>query len=179
MPRLMIHVEGQTEEQFIKNLVMPYLYGIGYESVSVRILGNARLKLNRGGIQSWERVKNDIIKQLRTDRNCYSAIMVDYIGLFCLNKNHTTHNFPGKVLGYMVQAMPILGSVNAGNDLKEVVEEAGAGYIVEAGDDKAFLEKAVLLLDDENRKEIALKARGLLKDRFSLEKVSSGVLRVL
>jgi hypothetical protein len=81
MPRLMIHVEGQTEEQFIKNLVMPYLYGLGYESVSVRILGNARLKLNRGGIQSWERVKNDIIKQLRTDRNCYSAIMVDYYGM--------------------------------------------------------------------------------------------------
>lgn len=32
------------------------------------------------------------------------------IGLFSLHKDHVTHNFPGKLLGYMVQQKPILGS---------------------------------------------------------------------
>ena len=49
------------------------------------------------------------------------------VGLFTLHKDHTTHNFPGKLLGYMVQRLPILGSINKGNDLKEIVENANAG----------------------------------------------------
>ena len=32
------------------------------------------------------------------------------IGLFSLSKAHTAHNFPGKLLGYMVESKPILGS---------------------------------------------------------------------
>ncbi|WP_160317817.1 glycosyltransferase, partial [Erwinia billingiae] len=41
------------------------------------------------------------------------------VGLFTLNKHHKSHNFPGKILGYMVNNVPILGSVNQGNDLEE------------------------------------------------------------
>jgi len=59
----------------------------------------------------------------------YKAVLkcVD-IGLFSLARNHSIHNFPGKLLGYMANKLPILGSVNEGNDLKDVVSQAGAGF---------------------------------------------------
>ena len=30
MTRLLVHVEGQTEEQFVNDLLAPYLYDFGY-----------------------------------------------------------------------------------------------------------------------------------------------------
>ncbi len=91
------------------------------------------------------------------------------VGLFTLHKNHSTHNFPGKLLGYMVQGLPILGSINKGNDLKEIIEKAGAGLITVNGEDEIFYQNALKLLDGENRKRMGEAARLLLKDVFSVE----------
>jgi hypothetical protein len=33
MSRLLIHVEGQTEEAFVNDVLAPHLYGRGYEKV--------------------------------------------------------------------------------------------------------------------------------------------------
>ena len=68
------------------------------------------------------------------------------VGLFTLHKEHSTHNFPGKLLGYMVQELPILGSINEGNDLKEIVEEARAGLVTVNGEDKALYENTLKLM---------------------------------
>lgn len=54
---------------------------VGYESVSARILGNARLRRLRGGIRPWPPVKKDIINHLRQDHGCLATTMVDYYGL--------------------------------------------------------------------------------------------------
>ncbi|TGK24539.1 glycosyltransferase WbuB [Leptospira yasudae] len=98
------------------------------------------------------------------------------IGLFTLHKEHQTHNFPGKVLGYMVQGMPILGCVNPGNDLKEIIEEADAGLVTVSGDDETFKENAIRLLDLNVRRSMGENAKTLLEDRFS---VSSAVTKIL
>ncbi|MBZ5531020.1 MAG: DUF4276 family protein [Acidobacteriia bacterium] len=81
MPRLLIHVEGQTEEDFVNVVLRDYLMHVGYESVSARILGNARLRRLRGGIRPWPPVKKDIINHLRQDHGCLATTMVDYYGL--------------------------------------------------------------------------------------------------
>lgn len=98
------------------------------------------------------------------------------IGLFTLHKDHTTHNFPGKLLGYMVQQLPILGSINKGNDLKEIVENANAGLITINGEDESFLENALKLLDDGYRKKIGDNANKLLCSTFSVESASKQIL---
>jgi hypothetical protein len=81
MPRLLIHVEGQTEEDFVNVVLRDYLVHVGYESVSARIIGNARLRRRRGGIRPWPPVKRDIINHLRQDAGCLATTMVDYYGL--------------------------------------------------------------------------------------------------
>ena len=98
------------------------------------------------------------------------------IGLFCLNPNHTTHNFPGKILGYLSQGIPILGSVNKGNDLKEIIEEAKNGFVSYSGDDTLFYQNAVTLLSEKTRIEMGKRSKILLEDTFSISKITKQLL---
>jgi len=81
MARLLIHVEGETEETFVNELLADHLYNYGYEIVSARIIGNARLRENRGGIRAWNTVKKDILNHLKEDTDCLATTMVDFYGL--------------------------------------------------------------------------------------------------
>jgi hypothetical protein len=81
MPRLLVHVEGQTEEAFVNEVLRDHLRSAGYESVSTRIIGNARLRQRRGGIRGWPSVRRDILNQLRQDPGCIASTMVDFYAL--------------------------------------------------------------------------------------------------
>jgi hypothetical protein len=81
MTRLLIHVEGQTEEDFVNEVLRNHLIATGYHSVSARIVGNARLRRRRGGIRPWPSVRTDIMNHLREDRDSIATTMVDYYGM--------------------------------------------------------------------------------------------------
>lgn len=80
MARLLIHVEGQTEEDFVNEVLRDQLLAKGYDAVGARIVGNARLR-RRGGIRSWPSVRRDIVNHLKGDPGCIATTMVDYYGL--------------------------------------------------------------------------------------------------
>jgi hypothetical protein len=79
--RLLVHVEGPTEEDFVNELLRGHLMAVGYETVSAPIVGNARLRRMRGGIRPWSAVKKDILYHLQEDIGCIATTMVDYYGL--------------------------------------------------------------------------------------------------
>lgn len=79
--RLLVHVEGQTEETFVNEILAPFLLEHGFEIVSARLLGNARLRARRGGIRSWITVRSDIANHLRQDGGACATLMVDYYAL--------------------------------------------------------------------------------------------------
>lgn len=79
--RLLVHVEGQTEETFVKEVLRSHLFPFGYTSVEARLIGNARLRAKRGGIRSWNSVRNDIVRHLKEDTEALSTLMVDYYGM--------------------------------------------------------------------------------------------------
>lgn len=79
--RLLIHVEGETEETFVNEVLRPHLYSRGYAVVSARLMGNARQRNRRGGIRSWSAVKQDIAAHLKEDPQCLASCMVDYYAL--------------------------------------------------------------------------------------------------
>ncbi|UOG36656.1 glycosyltransferase family 4 protein [Leptospira noguchii] len=101
------------------------------------------------------------------------------IGLFTLHFGHKTHNFPGKILGYMVQEKPILGVVNPGNDLKNILEDSKSGLVTIAGDVEKLYKNALVLLDDKTRKQMGRNANLLLKSKFSVDNAVETVLKVL
>jgi len=92
MSRLLIHVEGETEETFVNEVLAPQLYGFGYTRISARLLGNARQRSRRGGIRGWDTVRGDILNHLRQDRGCLATTMVDYYAL----PREGKHAWPGR-----------------------------------------------------------------------------------
>ncbi|MEZ8916190.1 glycosyltransferase family 4 protein [Vibrio lentus] len=102
------------------------------------------------------------------------------VGLFSLSAQHSAHNFPGKLLGYMVQSLPILGSVNKGNDLMDLVNANHAGLISVNGDDGVFFENASKLQSDvELRKSIGDSGYQLLKKEFSVGNIARSIVESL
>ena len=88
MSRILVHVEGQTEEAFVNRVLAPHLCGLGYFGVSARLVGNARQRTRRGGIRPWESVRKDILNHLQQDQTALATTMVDYYGL--------PHTWPGR-----------------------------------------------------------------------------------
>ncbi|MCU9564839.1 glycosyltransferase family 4 protein [Proteus mirabilis] len=111
----------------------------------------------------------------------FKNILADIdIGLFSLSAKHTAHNFPGKLLGYMVQSIPILGSVNIGNDLLEIVNSHNAGLITVNGDDEQLLKNALLLYQDTKlRAKVGRNAFSLLESEFSVQSAGDSIIKRL
>lgn len=105
------------------------------------------------------------------EQNTYFEMLNEFdIGLFSLHPDHKTHNFPGKLLGYMACSKPILGCVNSGNDLMEIVNKAKAGIVVESNSEDELYQAAKFLIDSEIiRKEMGSNGRLLLSRQFSVE----------
>ena len=92
------------------------------------------------------------------------------VGLFSLHQDHKTHNFPGKLLGYMLYSKPLLGCFNKGNDLTQIINENGAGFVVESDDVKGLLESSLKLIESpELIKQMGLNAQNVLKENFSVQ----------
>ena len=81
MTRLLVHVEGETEEVFVNKVLASHLYCCGYSRVSARLVGNVRQRERRGGIRPWATVRRDIVNHLRDDQESVATTLVDYYGL--------------------------------------------------------------------------------------------------
>ena len=90
--RLLVDVEGETEETFVNNVLGPHLMEAGYTSVGARKFGSARQRINRGGGQPWSKVRKGILSHLRSDREIISTTMVDYYGM----PQHRSGQWPGR-----------------------------------------------------------------------------------
>lgn len=50
-----------------------------------------------------------------------------HVGLVALDPRHKTHNIPGKFLSYMHSGLPVLATVNPGNDLVRLIQSERVG----------------------------------------------------
>ena len=91
--RLLVHVEGETEKAFIDSVLAPHLEGRGYSSISARLIGSRRSRVNRGGGVSWSSVRNGIVRHLKEDRQAFVTTMVDYYGM----RQSKSTQWPGRV----------------------------------------------------------------------------------
>jgi glycosyltransferase involved in cell wall biosynthesis len=112
------------------------------------------------------------------DQASFAALLDEVdIGLFSLSNKHTSHNFPGKLLGYMQHRLPILGSVNEGNDLIEIIETNSAGYISINGEDDLLHKNALQLLSSaQDRTKLGEKGYKLLTKEFSVIAIANQIL---
>jgi glycosyltransferase involved in cell wall biosynthesis len=90
-------------------------------------------------------------------------------GLVSLDARLTSHNVPGKLLSYLYWGLPVLASVNSGNDLFGLLESNQAGFCLVNGDDERLAAAALRLAGDANlRSSMRTNARRLLEQSFSV-----------
>ncbi|MFC1675819.1 glycosyltransferase family 4 protein [Planctomycetota bacterium] len=132
------------------------------------------------------RLKAKISKEKMTNISIHSAVPQEKylgmlsqfdVGLISLNKKLKSHNFPGKMLAYMYFSMPILASINYGNDLKQLIEESKSGLVSLNGEHDRFFAHAELLAKRSNiRLEMGNNARGLLEKTFNVTRAAAQIL---
>ena len=77
MKRIYIIVEGQTEQEFVKSMIAPYLQQSGIYSVTPVLIRTS--KSGRGGFVNYEHLKNDAVKLLRSQKDDFIVSMfVDF-----------------------------------------------------------------------------------------------------
>ena len=81
MKRLLICVEGETEESFVDRILGPHLIGNGFSLVIPHLMGMGRERSQRGGVRRWSSVRQEILRHLREDAGRYVSTMVDYYGM--------------------------------------------------------------------------------------------------
>lgn len=79
--RILVHVEGQTEEEFVNSVLAPHLYENGFTGVSARLVGRSRLRKKRGGRCPWSSAHAEIAKHLSEDTAAFGTTLVDYYAL--------------------------------------------------------------------------------------------------
>lgn len=99
------------------------------------------------------------------------------VGLVSLDRRLTSHNFTGKLLGYVLCGKPVLASLNPGNDLIEFLRHADAGFACTNGEDEKLLAAALLLATQpEARQRMGRNARELGNTVFSVQAIAQQIL---
>jgi glycosyltransferase involved in cell wall biosynthesis len=108
----------------------------------------------------------------------YISVLSEFdVGLITLDAKLKTHNFPGKLTPYLYCSLPVLASVNPGNDLKDVLEEYGAGFCHVNGEDERLKQSALRLARDSRlRRGMGENGRKLLELKFSVDSAVDQVL---
>jgi hypothetical protein len=76
-------VEGQTEEIFANQVLMPHLHAVGFDVVTVSIVATKRVASGakfRGGITSWNQLQADLRLLLR-DSAMVVSTLIDFYAL--------------------------------------------------------------------------------------------------
>ena len=82
MKRLLILVEGPTEDRFVKDVLRPHLQERGVTPIPT-ILTTKKVKAGpdfKGGVRSFQQVENDLRRLLRDSAAALVTTMFDFYG---------------------------------------------------------------------------------------------------
>lgn len=91
-----------------------------------------------------------------------------HVGIVALDSRHKSHNIPGKFLSYMQAGLPVLATINPGNDLVAMIETERVGRVTTDGLADTAASAAELLLDALSEDSgLAERCRSLSRRCFS------------
>ncbi|WP_394264938.1 glycosyltransferase family 4 protein [Bergeyella zoohelcum] len=91
-------------------------------------------------------VNAKLIQQL--PKNDFDKLLASCdVGLIFLDKRFTIPNFPSRLLSYLEMKMPVLAATDSSTDIGDIIEDAGCGFKVMAGNHKEMQEKIERLLE--------------------------------
>jgi hypothetical protein len=82
MKRLYILCEGQTEEDFVRIILNPYLHGVGVDAIPIQCeTKRTPTKKHKGGVSSYGKIKKDLLKLCGEHPNEMVTTMFDLYAL--------------------------------------------------------------------------------------------------
>jgi glycosyltransferase involved in cell wall biosynthesis len=107
-----------------------------------------------------------------------------HIGIVVLDPRHKTHNIPGKFLSYMQAGLPVLASINPGNDLEEIILSEKVGRVCTDYSVDTLKRLAIDLLDEvagntANNHALSARCKALSAKLFSPEVAVKQILSAL
>lgn len=102
-----------------------------------------------------------------------------HAGMLALDPRHRTHNIPGKFLTYMQAGLPVLASINRGNDLANLIRSEDVGRVIEDGAPESLVEAAVDLLAAVDESEMSANCRALYARQFSAKAAAKQIAESL
>lgn len=102
------------------------------------------------------------------------------VGIVALDPRHKSHNIPGKFLTYMQSGLPVLGNLNAGNDLAALIRDETVGQVCESNqvDELVTLAETLLAQIDADT-DLSAHCRQLFEREFSVEKAVRQIVTAL
>ena len=125
-----------------------------------------------------QKALKNVLLLLPIEQREYLAMVGEFdVGLITLDRRLTNHNIPGKLLAYLYWGIPVLASINPGNDLFKLIKENVAGICVENGKDQEFRDAAIKLSSDRPlRRLMGQSALSLLETTFSADRAARQIL---
>jgi glycosyltransferase involved in cell wall biosynthesis len=103
-----------------------------------------------------------------------------HAGIVALDPRHKTHNIPGKFLTYMQAGLPVLASINPGNDLADVINHERVGKVSTDASVDTLRVLAEQLVDEmKTDVEIQARCKALSARLFSPEAAVKQVVQAL
>jgi glycosyltransferase involved in cell wall biosynthesis len=103
-----------------------------------------------------------------------------HIGMLALDPRHKSHNIPGKFLTYMQSGLPVLASINPGNDLAKLIRDERVGKVAE-GESIELMEQLALELIDSlgTDNDVSRRSRKLYSQLYSPEAAVRQIVEAL
>ena len=80
-----------------------------------------------------------------------------YVGIVSLNLKHKSHNIPGKFISYIHHGLPVLASLNKGNDLIKIIQSKNLGKVSFNGSVQDLKTMSQELIEDEKEHDLMTK----------------------
>lgn len=142
--------------------------GRGSDVARLKTLAQVR-KLNN--VQFFDEIHPDEVPDLCSQCSA---------GIVALDPRHRSHNIPGKFITYMQSGLPVLATVNAGNDLAKMIRDEQVGQVCESNQVDELLQLAEkLLMSIDTETGFSERCRILFDREFAVEKTVHQIVAAL
>jgi len=103
-----------------------------------------------------------------------------HVGIVALDPRHKSHNIPGKFLTYMQSGLPVLASINTGNDLAQMIRDERVGEACETNQVEDLLQLTEKLLNQiETDSGLSARCTALFERAFAVEHTVKQIVAAL
>jgi glycosyltransferase involved in cell wall biosynthesis len=165
--------------QQLENFVVLAEKLVKFENVKIILIGSGYESKNLNNMISKKKLKNIIILDEVNPIDYEKILSKCQIGIISLNAKFKTPNIPGKLMTYGNYRLPVLASINIGNDLEDILINSNSGLVSYSGDHNELYKNTLKMLNNEDlRSEMGENCYELIIKKFSVENAARQILKI-